>query len=87
VGGSLGAAEHRGSWRLGSWLAGNPGVWGQTFAWALVCAVIWFGAWAAARRQRRPLAWLGLYAGLALPFLVALNFCYENLARLLPANV
>jgi sortase A len=51
--------------------------------WALVCAAIWFAAWAVGLRWRR---WTS-YA-VAMPvFLVCLFFFFESFARFLPANV
>ena len=51
--------------------------------WGSLAAGIWLGAWLLARRWRR---W-PVYAIAVVPFLVALFLFYENVARLLPANV
>ena len=69
------------------WFAGPSGVWRAATLWLLACAAIWLAAWFVARRRFRVLARLGVYAGFLVPFLFALFFCYENLARLLPENI
>ena len=52
--------------------------------WALLCASIWFLAWAIGKARRR-LKWPA-YLVLVGPFLVALFFFFEDVSRLLPAN-
>ncbi|MDQ3980230.1 MAG: class E sortase [Actinomycetota bacterium] len=51
--------------------------------WGSLAAAIWLGAWLLGRAWRR---WPAYTLG-AIPFFVALFIFYENVARLLPANV
>ena len=51
--------------------------------WGSLAAAIWLGAWILGRFWRR---WPAYAIGL-IPFLIALFIFYENVARLLPANV
>lgn len=53
-------------------------------AWALIAASVWLGAWAFGRWSGR--RWLAYIVGGPL-FFVALFLFFENVARLLPANV
>jgi hypothetical protein len=54
-----------------------------TIAWGTLAGLIWLGTWALGRRWRR---WPAYALGTPV-FLVALAVFYENVARLLPANV
>ncbi len=56
---------------------------GPAVTWGLIALVVWIGGWMLGRVWRR---WPA-YAVTAGPFLVVLYFFYENVARLLPANV
>ena len=51
--------------------------------WGAFAAALWAGGWVFGRYWRR---WPA-YAITAVPFLVVLFVFYENVARLLPANV
>ena len=68
---------------LASGLSGHAASKTPAVVWGLVAAAIWFGGWLFGRAWRR---WPA-YAVTALPFLVVLFVFYENVARLLPANV
>ena len=52
--------------------------------WGLLCAAIWFLAWAVGKQWRR-LRWPAYFVLIG-PFLVALFFFFEDFSRLLPAN-
>lgn len=64
-------------------LSGDPTARGPAFAWGTVVALVGLATWWLAQRWRR---WV-VYAIGAVPFLVVLFVFYENVARLLPANV
>jgi sortase A len=65
-------------------LSGNRASAGPAIFWSLLCAALWFLAWAVGRRWRR-LRWPAYFVGIW-PFLVALFFFFEDFSRLLPAN-
>ena len=61
----------------------DDSAWPAVALWGFALIVISVGAWLLGRRTRQ---WI--FGPLALlPFLVALYFFYENLARLLPPNI
>lgn len=63
-------------------LSGESAAPTPAIAWGAAAAAIWLCAWLIGRRGHKWIAY-----ALGLPFFVgALYFCYENTARLLPAN-
>ena len=73
-------------WKL-SWLQGHRSTWLETGALSLLCAGIWAGFWALARRRRLGAQILLYGAGFVFVFLPALYFTFEHIARLLPENL
>jgi sortase A len=69
--------------QLAAGLSGNRASRTPAVLWGSLALAIWAGAWALGRAWRR---WPA-YALAAVPFLVVLFVFYENVARLLPANV
>jgi sortase A len=63
-------------------LGGDSRAWPPTILYGLLCTIIGVGAWLVRRRWR---AWAYLIA--APIFFVALFFFFENISRLLPANI
>jgi sortase A len=68
---------------LASGLSGDSASRTPAIFWGTVAAAIWLGGWILGRVWRR---WPA-YALTAVPFLIVLFVFYENVARLLPANV
>ena len=66
-----------------SWFA-DDGAWSQVALWGLGLIVVAIGAWSVSRRTRRN--WMGALVGIV-PFVVVLYFWFENVNRLLPANL
>src|SRR5207244_210252 len=66
-------------------LVGDSGAWPSTVLFGLLCAAIWAGAWLAGRRWP-PRKWPAYLAGTPV-FLFFLYFFFENISRLLPANI
>jgi sortase A len=64
-------------------LSGNQVAKGPAIQWGVLAALVFFGTWYIARRWRR---WPAYVIGTPV-FLVVLFFFYENVARLLPANI
>jgi sortase A len=64
-------------------LSGKQSAKGPAIQWGLVAAVVFFGAWYFSRRWRR---WPAYLIGTPI-FLFVLFFFFENVARLLPANI
>jgi sortase A len=67
---------------LGWW--SDDRAWGDVMLWGSLLALVTLAAWRLSRATRRN--WAGGAAGLV-PFVVALYFFYENVARLLPPSV
>jgi len=65
------------------WLA-DSAAWWHVVGWGLLTAGVAAAGWLLARRTRR--WWLGLAAA-AVPFLLLLYFVYQNVNRLLPADL
>lgn len=65
------------------WLA-DSAAWWHVIGWGLLNAAVAAAGWLLARRTRR--WWLGLAAAAA-PFLLVLYFVYQNVNRLLPADL
>ncbi len=78
-----GATDIGGARELSAGLSGERVNRTPAIAWGAAAAVIWFGAWLLGRAWRR---WPA-YAVAVVPFLVVLYVFFENVARLLPANV
>ncbi len=69
-------------------LSGDSSARGPVLLWGLLTAAIWLGTWTVARRHRPRSRRRWLAYGAALPFFLAGLFVFfENVARLLPANV
>jgi sortase A len=68
---------------LAAGLSGDSASRTPAVLWGAVAAAIWAGGWVFGRVWRR---WPA-YALTAVPFLIVLFVFYENVARLLPANV
>jgi LPXTG-site transpeptidase (sortase) family protein len=67
---------------------GGSDPWGKALLWAMVCGVIWLGAWFLAHRRRQMLVRWAIYSvGFVLLFLPALYMCFEQVSRLLPEAV
>ena len=64
-------------------LSGNQTAKAPAIQWGVLAAAVFFGTWYIARRWRR---WPAYLMG-APVFLLVLFFFYENVARLLPANI
>jgi sortase A len=64
-------------------LSGNQVAKGPAVQWGVMAALAFFGTWYIARRWRR---WPAYLIGTPV-FLFVLFFFYENVARLLPANI
>jgi sortase A len=64
-------------------LSGNQVAKGPAVQWGVIAALVFFGTWYIARRWRR---WPAYLIGTPV-FLFVLFFFYENVARLLPANI
>ena len=64
-------------------LSGKQAAKGPAIQWGLLAAVVFFGAWYLSHRWRR---WPSYLIGTPV-FLLLLYFFYENVARLLPANI
>ena len=64
-------------------LSGAQSAKGPAIQWGILAAVVFFGTWYVARRWRR---WPSYLIG-APVFLFVLYFFFENVARLLPANI
>ncbi|MCU1483353.1 MAG: sortase family protein LPXTG-site transpeptidase [Actinomycetia bacterium] len=64
-------------------LSGDRSAAGPTVLWALVCILVALATWFAARRWKR---WPAYLAG-GVVFLVVLFVFFENVSRLLPANI
>jgi sortase A len=64
-------------------LSGNQVAKGPAVQWGVMAALVFFGTWYIARRWRR---WPAYLIGTPV-FLFVLFFFYENVARLLPANI
>jgi sortase A len=64
-------------------LSGDRSAAGPTVLWGLLAALVALGVWFAGRRWKR---WVAYLLG-APVFLVVLFVFYENVARLLPANI
>jgi sortase A len=62
----------------------DSAAWWHVVGWGVLEAAIVIGGWVLAKRTRR--RWLGL-AVAAVPFLVVLYFVYQNVNRLLPADL
>ena len=67
----------------GAGLSGDPAARGPAVLWGSLAALVWLVTWMAARRWR---PWPAYMLGLPL-FLVVLFVFYENVSRLLPANI
>ena len=67
----------------GGGLSGKQAAKAPAIEWGLLCAIVFFGTWYVARRWRR---WPAYLIGAPI-FLFLLFFFYENIARLLPANI
>lgn len=65
------------------WLA-DSAAWWHVIGWGLLNAAVAAAGWLLARRTRR--WWLGLAAAAA-PFLLVLYFVYQNVNRLMPADL
>jgi sortase A len=68
---------------LAAGLSGKAASKTPAVAWGALAAAIWIGGWFFGRAWRR---WPA-YAVTAIPFLLVLFVFYENVSRLLPANV
>jgi sortase A len=68
---------------LDAGLSGGTASKAPAIKWGALAAAIWIGGWLLGRAWRR---WPA-YAVATVPFLVVLFVFYENVARLLPANV
>jgi sortase A len=75
---SLAAEEERAG------LSGAGAARGPTVAWAIVAASVWLATWLLSRMWTRP--WAAYLLGAPIFFAVLFMF-FENVARLLPANV
>jgi sortase A len=64
-------------------LSGDRSAAGPTVLWALLCILVALATWFAARRWKR---WPAYLAG-GVVFLVVLFVFFENVSRLLPANI
>jgi sortase A len=64
-------------------LSGKPAPKAPAIQWGVLAALVFFGTWYLARRWRR---WPAYVVG-APVFLVILFFFFENVSRLLPANI
>jgi sortase A len=64
-------------------LSGKQVAKGPTIEWGVLAALVFFGTWYLSRRWRR---WPAYLLGTPV-FLFVLFFFYENVARLLPANI
>jgi sortase A len=64
-------------------LSGDRSAAAPTVLWALACLAVALATWFAARRWKR---WVAYLVGGAV-FLVVLFVCFENVSRLLPANI
>lgn len=62
----------------------DKGAWWHVAGWSLLELALVAGAWLLARRTKR--RWLGFVVAAA-PFLVVLYFVYQNINRLLPADL
>jgi sortase A len=62
----------------------DSAAWWHVIGWGLLDAAVVVGGWLLARRTRR--WWLGVIVA-AVPFLVVLYFVYQNVNRLLPADL
>jgi sortase A len=67
----------------GGWFSDTGGI-PHALLWGALLGVITYGSYRVSRRLRR--YWVGIVVG-CLPFLVVLYFFYENVNRLLPANL
>ena len=67
-------------------LAGDPSARAPAAGWGLLFGLVWTGAWYLGRDRGR---WprVGIYAAALVPMAVTLYLCFEQVARLLPANV
>ena len=68
---------------LNAGLSGQAKPKGPAVTWGLIAIVVWIGGWMFGQFWRR---WPA-YAITVIPFLFVLYFFYENVSRLLPANV
>jgi LPXTG-site transpeptidase (sortase) family protein len=67
---------------------GGSSAWLMTFLWAVICGLIWLGAWVVAKGRRKVVQRAAIYTvGFVVLFLPALYFCFENVSRLLPEAV
>jgi sortase A len=66
-----------------SWFA-DDAAWVDVGLWGMVLTAISIGSWLLSRRVKRN--WVGALVGIA-PFVVVLYFWFENVNRLLPANL
>lgn len=64
-------------------LSGDDAARGPVLVWGVLAALVWFGTWLLSRRWRR---WPAYALGIPV-FLVVLFILFENVARLLPANI
>jgi sortase A len=64
-------------------LSGKQAAKGPAIQWGILAAVVFFGTWYLARRWRR---WPAYVIGTPI-FLFVLFFFFENVSRLLPANI
>lgn len=62
----------------------DSAAWWHVIGWSLLDLVVVAGGWALARRTNR--RWLGIVVA-AVPFLFVLYFVYQNVNRLLPADL
>jgi sortase A len=67
----------------GGWFSDTGGI-PHALVWGALLGLVTYGSYWVSRRARR--YWVGILAG-CVPFLVVLYFFYENVNRLLPANL